>query len=136
MTGPDVGATVAFADYARDVEALRKQLAGAQATVEALQRERDTARRRVDELEAREVDVVLLRGDLDDEREKAKGQTQRAEYAEGKVRELLLKQDAFELRLLQLQAAEVQEKMKPGIPFGAKSKNEAKTEANNRKRIK
>ena len=110
---------------------------------------------------------------LDAEREKVKGQTQRAEYAEGKVRELLLKQDALELELSQLQAlvrafftsedkwvvayrelerlgytwtprrlkmasilrAEVQEKMKIGMPFGAKSKNEAKTEANKRKRI-
>jgi hypothetical protein len=41
MTGHDVGATVAFADYARDVEALRKQLADAQATIAALQKERD-----------------------------------------------------------------------------------------------
>ena len=41
---------------------------------------------------------------LDAEREKVKGQTQRAEYAEGKVRELLLKQDALELELSQLQA--------------------------------
>lgn len=32
--------------------------------------------------------------------------------------------------------AEAQEKMKTGMPFGAKSKNEAKTEANNRKKIK
>jgi len=31
--------------------------------------------------------------------------------------------------------AEAQEKMKTGMPFGAKSKNEAKTEANKRKRI-
>ena len=46
------------------------QPADAQATVEALQRERDEARKRVDELEAREVDVVLLRDELDAEREK------------------------------------------------------------------
>ena len=39
--------------------------ADAQATIAALQAERDTARRRVDELEAREVDVVLLRDDLE-----------------------------------------------------------------------
>jgi seryl-tRNA synthetase len=49
MTGHDVGATVAFADYARDVEALRKQLADAQATVEALQRERDEVSRKYHE---------------------------------------------------------------------------------------
>ena len=75
------------------VENLQKQLADAQATIAALQSEvkdlkewlaaykqslelaqssltqrtaeRDTARRRVDELEAREVDVVLLREDLE-----------------------------------------------------------------------
>ena len=47
------------------VENLQKQLADAQATIAALQAERDTARRRVDELEAREVDVVLLREDLE-----------------------------------------------------------------------
>ena len=40
-------------------------LADAQATIAALQAERDTARRRVDELEAREVDVVMLREDLE-----------------------------------------------------------------------
>ena len=39
--------------------------ADAQATIAALQAERDTARRRVDELEAREVDVVMLREDLE-----------------------------------------------------------------------
>ena len=47
------------------VENLQKQLADAQATIAALQAERDTARRRVDELEAREVDVVMLREDLE-----------------------------------------------------------------------
>ena len=39
--------------------------ADAQATIAALQAERDTARRRVDELEEREVDVVMLREDLE-----------------------------------------------------------------------
>ena len=37
----------------------------AQATIATLQAERDTARRRVDELEAREVDAVMLREDLE-----------------------------------------------------------------------
>ena len=40
------------------------------------------------------------------------------------------------LKMASILRAEVQEKMKTGMPFGAKSKNEAKTEANNRKRIK
>ena len=39
--------------------------ADAQATIATLQAERDTARRRVDELEAREVDAVMLREDLE-----------------------------------------------------------------------
>ena len=43
---------------AKDAMAAKEQVA-------ALQAERDTARRRVDELEAREVDVVLLREDLE-----------------------------------------------------------------------
>lgn len=37
-----------------------------QQTVERLERERDTARKRVDELEAREVDVCVLRGEIAD----------------------------------------------------------------------
>ena len=49
---------------------LQSQLTQRTAELEALQRERDTARRRVDELEAREVDVVLLRDDLDAERDR------------------------------------------------------------------
>lgn len=40
------------------------------------------------------------------------------------------------LKTASILRAEVQEKMKTGMPFGAKSKNEAKTEAKNRKRIK
>lgn len=40
------------------------------------------------------------------------------------------------LKMASILRAEVQEKMKTGMPSGAKSKNEAKTEANNRKRIK
>ena len=40
------------------------------------------------------------------------------------------------LKMASILRAEVQEKMKTGMPFGAKSKNEAKTEANNRKKIK
>lgn len=40
------------------------------------------------------------------------------------------------LKMASILRAEVQEKMKIGMPFGAKLKNEAKTEANNRKRIK
>ena len=40
------------------------------------------------------------------------------------------------LKMASILRAEVQEKMKTGMPFGAKSKNEAKTEAKNRKRIK
>ena len=40
------------------------------------------------------------------------------------------------LKMASILRAEAQEKMKTGMPFGAKSKNEAKTEANNRKRIK
>ena len=39
------------------------------------------------------------------------------------------------LKMASILRAEVQEKMKTGMPFGAKSKNEAKTEANKRKRI-
>ena len=39
------------------------------------------------------------------------------------------------LKMASILRAEVQEKMKIGMPFGAKSKNEAKTEANKRKRI-
>ena len=40
------------------------------------------------------------------------------------------------LKMASILRAEVQEKMKTGMPFGAKSKIEAKTEAKNRKRIK
>ena len=40
------------------------------------------------------------------------------------------------LKMASILRSEPQEKMKTGMPFGAKSKNEAKTEANNRKRIK
>ena len=40
------------------------------------------------------------------------------------------------LKMASILRAEVQEKMKTGMPFGAKSKNEAKTEAKNRNRIK
>ena len=40
------------------------------------------------------------------------------------------------LKMASILRAEAQEKMKTGMPFGAKSKNEAKTEANNRKKIK
>ena len=40
------------------------------------------------------------------------------------------------LKMASILRAEVQEKTKTGMPFGAKSKNEVKTEANNRKRIK
>lgn len=62
LTGSDMNKlTVAT----MQVDALRKQVTDAQATIAALQAERDTARRRVDELEAREVDVVLLREDLE-----------------------------------------------------------------------
>lgn len=39
------------------------------------------------------------------------------------------------LKMASILRAEASEKMKTGMPFGAKSKNEAKTEANNRKRI-
>ena len=40
------------------------------------------------------------------------------------------------LKMAAILRAEVQEKMKTGMPFGAKSKIEAKTEAKNRNRIK
>ena len=40
------------------------------------------------------------------------------------------------LKMASILRAEVQEKMKTGMPFGAKSKIEAKTEAKNRNRIK
>ena len=40
------------------------------------------------------------------------------------------------LKMASILRAEAQEKMKTWMPFGAKSKNEAKTEANNRKKIK
>ena len=40
------------------------------------------------------------------------------------------------LKAASILRAEAAETMKTGMPFGAKSKNEAKTEANNRKRIK
>ena len=40
------------------------------------------------------------------------------------------------LKMASILRAEAQEKMKTGMPFGAKSKNEAKTEAKNRNRIK
>ena len=40
------------------------------------------------------------------------------------------------LKMASILRAEAFEKMKTGMPFGAKSKNEAKTEANIRKRIK
>ena len=40
------------------------------------------------------------------------------------------------LKMASILRAEVQEKTKTGMPFGAKSKIEAKTEANNRKKIK
>ena len=49
---------------------MKDDLERSRKAVEALQRERDEARKRVDELEAREVDVVLLRDELDAEREK------------------------------------------------------------------
>ena len=39
------------------------------------------------------------------------------------------------LKMASILRPEVQEKTKIGMPFGAKSKNEAKTEANKRKRI-
>ncbi len=40
------------------------------------------------------------------------------------------------LKMASILRAEAQEKMKTGMPFGAKSKIEAKTEAKNRNRIK
>ena len=40
------------------------------------------------------------------------------------------------LKMASILRAEASEKMKTGMPFGAKSKNEAKTEAKNRNRIK
>ena len=67
LRGPKMSIPVEYYD---DDFYICTTLADAQATVEALQRERDTARRRVDELEAREVDVVLLRDDLDAERDR------------------------------------------------------------------
>ena len=69
--------------------------------VEALQRERDQWK---EAFERSCDDTAHLKAAPDAEREKVKGQSQRAEYAEGKVRELLLKQDALELKLSQLQA--------------------------------
>ena len=70
-TSPD-GAWTRYTanELAHRYESAEKRAADAQATVEALQRVRDEARKRVDELEAREVDVVLLRDELDAEREK------------------------------------------------------------------
>ena len=56
----------------------------AQATIATLQAERDTARRRVDELEAREVDVVMLREDL--EQRTAELEAAKAELEQERVR--------------------------------------------------
>ena len=62
---------------AKDAMAAKEQVA-------ALQAERDTARRRVDELEAREVDVVLLREDL--EKRTAELEAAKAELEQERVR--------------------------------------------------
>ena len=87
---------------------LAKDGMAAKAQVEALQRERDHAKNMAavqkEVADNQTWHVRELTAALDAEREKVKGQTQRAEYAEGKVRELLLKQDALELKLSQLQA--------------------------------
>ena len=57
---------VALLDGAKEQEVIgRRQIADLQAQLTQRTAERDTARRRVDELEAREVDVVLLREDLE-----------------------------------------------------------------------
>lgn len=99
------------------VENLQKQLADAQATIAALQSEvkdlkewlaaykqslelaqssltqrtaeRDTARRRVDELEAREVDVVLLRDDLEQRTAELEAANDKVQFLEKKNRNLL-----------------------------------------------
>ena len=62
---------------AKDAMAAKEQVA-------ALQAERDTARRRVDELEAREVGVVLLREDL--EKRTAELEATKAELEQERVR--------------------------------------------------
>ena len=56
---------LALLDGAKEQERIgRKQIADLQAQLRQVEGERDTARHRVDELEAREIDVEILQGDL------------------------------------------------------------------------
>ena len=176
-----------IAGWKTAVDAMTKQLADAQATVEALQRVRDEFERERDQLHAALVEAVLLRDH----------NLRRCDVLDSKYKKGLAAVKVLQSQLSQLQAlvraylearksidsdlAEQarenlkhaldattpavcpdcdgdgavdsggtdpngnplmrrcgcrEKKMKTGMPFGAKSKNEAKTEANNRKRIK
>ena len=77
--------------------AYKQSLELAQSSLAQRTAERDTARRRVDELEAREVDVVLLRDDLEQrtaELEAARGERDRALELRGRWQAQLGKEQA------------------------------------------
>ena len=79
-----------------EVKDLKEWLAAYKQSIELAQSsltqrtaERDTARRRVDELEAREVDVVLLREDLEQRTAELEAANDKVQFLEKKNRNLL-----------------------------------------------
>ena len=69
--------------------AYKQSLELAQSSLTQRTAERDTARRRVDELEAREVDVVLLRDDLEQRTAELEAANDKVQFLEKKNRNLL-----------------------------------------------
>ena len=69
--------------------AYKQSLELAQSSLTQRTAERDTARRRVDELEAREVDVVLLREDLEQRTAELEAANDKVQFLEKKNRNLL-----------------------------------------------